>query len=44
VQSYSFNGGELRAIVDVGKVGQMQGVDLGRDARQVRAIGARGHT
>jgi len=29
VQSYSFNGGGLRAIVGVGKIGQMQGVDLG---------------
>jgi len=24
-------------MVDVGKVGQMRGVDLGRDARQLRA-------
>ena len=28
-QSHSFNGGGLRAIVDIGKSMQMQGVDLG---------------
>ena len=36
-QSYSFNGGRLRAIVDIGKSMQMQGADLGIGARQLRA-------
>jgi len=33
IQSYSFNGGGLRAMVGVGKIGQIQGVDLGMGAR-----------
>ena len=33
MQSYSFNGGGLRAMVDVGKSMQMLGVDLGMGAR-----------
>jgi len=33
MQLYSFNGGGLRAMVGVGKIGQMRGVDLGMGAR-----------
>ena len=36
-QLYSFNGGGLRAMVDIGKSMQMRGVDLGIGARQLRA-------
>jgi len=42
-QLYSFNGGGLRAMVGVGKIGQMQGVDLGC-AQHLRATLARVHT
>ena len=33
MQSYSFNGGGLRAIVDIEKVGQMRDIDLGMGTR-----------
>ena len=35
-RSYSFSGGRLRAIVDIGKSMQMRGIDLGIGARQLR--------